>query len=144
MSFGPRPWQQRHWDWRAACNFMFGGTGTGLVVAAALAGPRQMAVDVLVGLAFVALGLTAVWLEIGRPWRALNVMFNPFTSWMTLPPLSFVTRPHVSTLSAEKADVQLVVCPLASRLLVVRVRVASSHVPSLGVTSPVEENIHIR
>lgn len=83
MSFGPRPWQQRHWDWRAACNFMFGGTGSGLIAAAALAGPRQMAVDVLVGLAFVALGLTAVWLEIGRPWRALNVMFNPFTSWMT-------------------------------------------------------------
>jgi phenylacetyl-CoA:acceptor oxidoreductase subunit 2 len=83
MSFGPRPWQQRHWDWRAACNFVFGGTGTGLIVAAALAGPRQMTVDVPVGLAFVALGLTAVWLEIGRPWRAINVMFNPFTSWMT-------------------------------------------------------------
>ena len=83
MSFGPHPWLQRHWDWRAACNFIFGGTGSGLVVAAALAGPRLMPVEVLIGLAFVALGLTAVWLEIGRPLRAINVMFNPFTSWMT-------------------------------------------------------------
>ena len=83
MSFGPRPWQQRHWDWRAACNFVFGGTGGGLLVAAALDGQQHGPVEALVGLAFVALGLGAVWLEIGRPWRALNVMFNPFTSWMT-------------------------------------------------------------
>lgn len=83
MSFGPRPWQQRHWDWRAACNFVFGGTGSGLIVAAALDGSRYGPLEALVGLAFVALGLGAVWLEIGRPWRAINVMFNPFTSWMT-------------------------------------------------------------
>jgi phenylacetyl-CoA:acceptor oxidoreductase subunit 2 len=35
------------------------------------------------GLALVALGLFCVWLEIGRPWRALHVLFNPRTSWMT-------------------------------------------------------------
>ena len=37
MSYGPRPWQQTSWDWRAAANFMFGGTGAGLMAAAALA-----------------------------------------------------------------------------------------------------------
>lgn len=83
MSFGPRPWQQRHWDWRAACNFVFGGTGSGLIVAAVLTGSPNGSVAMFVGLGFVALGLGAVWLEIGRPWRAINVMFNPFTSWMT-------------------------------------------------------------
>jgi phenylacetyl-CoA:acceptor oxidoreductase subunit 2 len=29
------------------------------------------------------MGLFAVWLEIGRPWRALNVYLNASTSWMT-------------------------------------------------------------
>ena len=83
MSFGPRPWQQRHWDWRAACNFMFGGAGSGLIIAALLIGPPRPPAALLAGLGLVALGLTAVWLEIGRPLRALHVMFNPFTSWMT-------------------------------------------------------------
>ena len=32
MSFGPNPWQQTNWDWRAAGNFMGGGAGAGLVV----------------------------------------------------------------------------------------------------------------
>jgi phenylacetyl-CoA:acceptor oxidoreductase subunit 2 len=38
---------------------------------------------VLAGLALVGLGLFCVWLEIGRPLRALHVFFNPRTSWMT-------------------------------------------------------------
>lgn len=81
--FGPRPWLQAHWDWRAACNFMFGGSGAGLVVAApALQGAGADAAT-LAGLALVAAGLGAVWLEIGRKLRALHVYFNPFTSWMT-------------------------------------------------------------
>jgi phenylacetyl-CoA:acceptor oxidoreductase subunit 2 len=29
------------------------------------------------------MGLTCVWLELGRPLRALHVFFNPRTSWMT-------------------------------------------------------------
>ena len=36
MSFGPNPWQQVSWDWRAAGNFIGGGAGTGLLVASAL------------------------------------------------------------------------------------------------------------
>lgn len=88
--FGPRPWRQAHWDWRAACNFMFGGTGAGLVAAApALQGAGADAAT-LAGLVLVAAGLGAVWLEIGRKFRALHVYFNPFTSWMTREALAAV------------------------------------------------------
>jgi phenylacetyl-CoA:acceptor oxidoreductase subunit 2 len=82
MSYGPRPWQQRHWDWRAAANFMLGGTGAGLAIAATLA-QELSPYPVLLALLLVAGGLGAVWLEIGRKLRALHVFFNPFTSWMT-------------------------------------------------------------
>jgi phenylacetyl-CoA:acceptor oxidoreductase subunit 2 len=80
-----RPWHQTNWDARAAANFIGGGSGSGLLVAAAVAQAsgtpyRPLA---LVALALVAVGLTCVWLEIGRPWRALNVFFHPQTSWMT-------------------------------------------------------------
>jgi phenylacetyl-CoA:acceptor oxidoreductase subunit 2 len=85
MSFGPAPWQQTNWDWRAAGNFIGGGAGAGLIVLAALSGAVGPAFTVLVlaGLALVGLGLFCVWLEIGRPLRALHVFFNPRTSWMT-------------------------------------------------------------
>jgi phenylacetyl-CoA:acceptor oxidoreductase subunit 2 len=82
MSYGPRPWQQAHWDWRAAANFMLGGTGAGLAVVAALALPAPRPA-LLAALCLVSLGLGAVWLEIGRKLRAAHVFFNPFTSWMT-------------------------------------------------------------
>lgn len=75
-------WVQKHWDARAAANFVFGGTGSGLLVAGALSSLNN---DFLVetSLALIALGLGAVWLEIGRKLRALHVFFNPLTSWMT-------------------------------------------------------------
>ncbi|MDT3685394.1 MAG: hypothetical protein RO009_10175 [Pseudorhodoplanes sp.] len=88
---------QRYWDMRAAGNFSFGGTGSGLVMAAALglAIGLPSALSLAVGLALIGLGLFCVWLEIGRPWRALNVFFHPRTSWMTreamlVPPLMAV------------------------------------------------------
>lgn len=76
---------QTNWDWRAACNFMFGGTGSAALVAAVLASApaTPSPVVVLIALALVALGLTMVWLEIGRPWRFLHVFFHPQASWMT-------------------------------------------------------------
>jgi len=37
----------------------------------------------LAGAVLVGIGLFCVWLEIGRPWRALHVFFHPQTSWMT-------------------------------------------------------------
>jgi phenylacetyl-CoA:acceptor oxidoreductase subunit 2 len=82
MSFGPKPWIQQHWDARAAANFMLGGAGAGLLVATALAYPDGRA-PLLIALGMIAAGLGAVWLEIGRKLRAVNVFFNPFTSWMT-------------------------------------------------------------
>jgi phenylacetyl-CoA:acceptor oxidoreductase subunit 2 len=81
MSFGPKPWHQASWDARAAANFMAGGAGSGLIVFTALAGGPRWAF--LVGAALVALGLSSVALEIGRPLRALNVYRNPRTSWMS-------------------------------------------------------------
>ena len=76
---------QTQWDWRAAGNFMFGGAGCGLILMTAAASyphspPLSLALQAL---AFIGLGLFMVWLEIGRPWRALNNFFHPQTSWMT-------------------------------------------------------------
>ena len=82
MSFGPKAWIQEHWDARAAANFMLGGAGAGLMAATALAHPDSR-MSVLLALGLIAAGLGAVWLEIGRKLRAVNVFFNPFTSWMT-------------------------------------------------------------
>ncbi len=77
--------RQAYWDLRAAGNFISGGSGAGLVAMAALAAlagaPFRLALGL--GLAGVLVGLSLVWLEIGRPWRALNVFFHPRTSWMT-------------------------------------------------------------
>jgi phenylacetyl-CoA:acceptor oxidoreductase subunit 2 len=85
MTYGPKPWHQTQWDWRAAGNFMCGGAGSGLIVFAAVSGVRgaELMVLTLAGLALIGLGLLCVWLEIGRPLRAINVFFNPRTSWMS-------------------------------------------------------------
>lgn len=85
MSFGPTPWHQTQWDWRAAGNFICGGAGSGLIVCAALSGAsgRALSTMLLVGMACVGAGLSLVWLEIGRPLRALNVFIHPRRSWMS-------------------------------------------------------------
>jgi len=83
---GVAPWHQAHWDARAAGNFTFGGTGSGLMVAAGIAAlfGSPMLVYGAAALALVGLGLFLVWLETGRPLRApFNVFVNPQTSWMT-------------------------------------------------------------
>jgi len=81
MSYGPNPWQQLHWDARAAINFMTGGAGSGLLLFAALAGAPRW--SFLLGAVLVAAGLVSVAMEIGRPLRSLNVYINPRTSWMS-------------------------------------------------------------
>jgi phenylacetyl-CoA:acceptor oxidoreductase 26-kDa subunit len=85
MSYGPNPWQQSHWDWRAAGNFICGGAGSGLIVYTLLSSTSRLSATLLVlaGLGLVGLGLLCVWLEIGRPLRAMNVYFNLPTSWMS-------------------------------------------------------------
>ena len=82
---GVSPWLQSHWDVRAVGNFVGGGTGAGFLIALAAAvwSGDGNPVACLLGLALVAFGLTCVWLEIGRPWRFINVFFHPQTSWMT-------------------------------------------------------------
>lgn len=82
MTYGPHPWRQTNWDWRAAGNFMLGGTGAGLMIGLALV-QNQSPYPVILALLLVAGGLGAVWLEIGRKLRAIHVFFNPQTSWMT-------------------------------------------------------------
>jgi phenylacetyl-CoA:acceptor oxidoreductase subunit 2 len=89
MSYGPHAWQQSSWDWRAAANFMLGGTGAGLIVAAGFV-QDETHYPVMLALGLVAAGLGAVWLEIGRKLRAIHVFFNPFTSWMTRESLAAV------------------------------------------------------
>jgi phenylacetyl-CoA:acceptor oxidoreductase subunit 2 len=85
MNYGPNPWHQTNWDFRAAFNFIFGGTGAGLLVVAAFSGSagKALQAELLLGMALIGAGLISVWFEIGRPLRAMNVGFNPFTSWMT-------------------------------------------------------------
>ena len=80
--YGPEPWVQRHWDLRAAMNFMLGGAGAGLLIACAAAAPSPR-LEIVAGLLLIGIGLGSVWLEIGRKLRALHVFFNPRTSWMT-------------------------------------------------------------
>jgi phenylacetyl-CoA:acceptor oxidoreductase 26-kDa subunit len=92
-AYGPTPWLQRHWDGRAAANFIGGGLGSGLLVAAAAAHwldwPWRLAL--LVGVVAIGIGLFCVWLEIGRPWRAMNVFINPRTSAMSRESMAAVT-----------------------------------------------------
>ncbi len=84
-NFGPRPWHQENWDFRAALNFMFGGTGAGLLLLTAFSdvAAERARIELLLALAFIGAGLISVWFELGRPLRAPHVGYNPHTSWMT-------------------------------------------------------------
>ena len=73
---------QGNWDARAALNFMCGGAGAGLMIAVGLLQPAAAAAGVAGSLALVAIGLAAVWHELGKRLRAPHVFFNPMTSWM--------------------------------------------------------------
>ena len=75
-------WLQRHWDERAAANFILGGAGSGLLLVGVFS-PLKSDSFLWAALVLIAAGLSAVWLEIGRKLRAIHVFFNPFTSWMT-------------------------------------------------------------
>ncbi len=79
------PKHQQHWDWRAAANFIAGGSGGGLLVCAAAASfaAQDVRSMILAGMALIAAGLTCVWFEIGRPWRAINVLRHLSNSWMS-------------------------------------------------------------
>jgi len=80
------PSKQTVWDWRAAVQFSCGGTGTGLLFLTALAAllePAWLWRTGVLAMLFIAAGLLAVWIKLGRRWRAAFVILNPRTSWMT-------------------------------------------------------------
>jgi phenylacetyl-CoA:acceptor oxidoreductase 26-kDa subunit len=136
MSYGPSPWLQRNWDLRAALNFTLGGTGAGMLAILALqdaAGPLRQAAA-LVALALVAAGLGAVWLEIGRPRRAIHVLFNPFTSWMSresfAAALVFVFGAAAVASSREEAFVASALAALAFVYCQGRILQASRGIPA--------------
>lgn len=107
MAYGPKPWQQTQWDWRAAGNFIGGGAGSGLIMFTAIAGVNGpvAAVLLLAGLALVGIGLACVWAELGRPLRALHVFFNPRTSWMTREAITATVLMPVGAVAAAGAYV---------------------------------------
>jgi len=81
---GVEPSLQKHWDWKAAGNFIFGGIGGGLFIFTAIASLRygELVPIGLIALGFVALGLLLVLLKIGRPLRSIYVLRQPRRSWM--------------------------------------------------------------
>jgi phenylacetyl-CoA:acceptor oxidoreductase subunit 2 len=79
------PRRQSNWDWRASANFICGGSGGALLVwtaCAAIAGVDFRAF-MIAALALIGVGLTCVWFELGRRWRAINVLRHGTSSWMT-------------------------------------------------------------
>lgn len=129
------PTLQTIWDWRAALNFIGGGTGTGLLLVTAVAAlfGASILAPTLAGLAFVAAGLSMVWLEIGRPLRALHVFFNQRTSWMTREGTVAVPLMAVGLLAAwlEWLGLVLLVALLAAAFLYCQGRIlrASKGIP---------------
>ncbi len=80
------PELQRNWGGQAAANFIGGGAGAGLLLFTALAAYQNslwLYRTGLPALALIGTGLTCVWLEIGRPWRFLNVLRHGGSSWMS-------------------------------------------------------------
>ena len=123
LALSGAPRLQRSWDSRAAGNFIGGGAGTGLLVAAAaaLVGGAPYFPAGILAIALIGFGLSLVWLEIGRPLRALNVFFHPQTSWMSreallaLPLLAFAGATVVvdQSVVALPAPMRQLALPLA-------------------------------
>jgi phenylacetyl-CoA:acceptor oxidoreductase subunit 2 len=115
MSIEPR--LQTYWDWRAANNWIGGGTGSGLMIAAAvftLAGVDSYMIA-LVSMVFVAVGLFSVLMKIGRPLRALYVYRNPFTSWMSREAwVAFLVFPFGAAAFWYQSEILLVLAALSA------------------------------
>lgn len=78
---------QQFWDWRAAMNWIFGGVGTGLAIAAGLAfflfDFHAVRTLYFASAVLVSIGLFFVFLKIGRQTRFWRAVSRPQTSWMT-------------------------------------------------------------
>ena len=119
MIYGSSPWVQRSWDVRAALNFSLGGTGSGMLLVLAFSdvgGDTALRGAILLALALVAAGLAAVWLEIGRPARAVHVLFNPFTSWMSRESLAAVVLLAVGAGAAATLREELLIASALAAL----------------------------
>ena len=82
---GVEPWHQKHWDWKAAGNFLCGGAGAGLLGVAAMASFAGIPplLPVLAALVIIACGLGLLMFKIGRPLRFMYVLRQPQRSWMS-------------------------------------------------------------
>jgi DMSO reductase anchor subunit len=78
---------QTLWGVPAVVNFVLGGTGAGLYVAAAIAirlgSSPSLTLASWLGPALVLAGFVAVSTEAGRPWRGARVVARVATSWMS-------------------------------------------------------------
>jgi Fe-S-cluster-containing dehydrogenase component/DMSO reductase anchor subunit len=77
---GIEPRHQPHWDWKAAANFLSGGSGAALFALAVGVGVPGAAAAAL---GLMALGLLVLFFKIGRPLRFLYVLRQPQRSWMS-------------------------------------------------------------
>ena len=84
-SHGIEPAHQKHWDWKAAGNFLCGGAGASLFVFALLGGLMGAPIAMLGALALgmIAVGLLGLMFKIGRPTRFIYVLRQPQRSWMS-------------------------------------------------------------
>jgi len=77
---GIEPKHQQHWDWKAAANFLLGGSGAALFAFSVGFGIPGAAAAAL---CLIALGLLILLFKIGRPLRFLYVLRQPQRSWMS-------------------------------------------------------------
>lgn len=82
---GIEPSHQKHWDWKAANNFLLGGGGAGLFLFAVLGSfiGIPLAPFGALALGLVGLGLFGLFFKIGRPARFVYVFRQPQRSWMS-------------------------------------------------------------
>lgn len=137
MSLGPI--LQTKWDIRAVGNWVGGGTGTGVIIAATvltLSGIDSYNFS-LIGIVFVAAGLFSVALEIGRPFRSLNVFRHPQTSWMSREAwVALLVLPLGAAAFWYRSEILLLLAALAAGLYLycqARILKASRGVPAWRV-----------
>ena len=83
MAVGRYMERQRVWEWLALGNFLLGGAGGGLYIVALPVQASGLNLLSQLSAALVVAGLLCVMAEAGRPSRAVGVVRNIKTSWMS-------------------------------------------------------------
>lgn len=85
--------QFTRWDWRAVANFIGGGTGAGVMLAATLFAPsiEVYRAQTMLALTIITIGLLCILLKLGHPERAANILRHAKGSWMTREGLAIPT-----------------------------------------------------